>query len=428
MTTTNVPAAAPFTAEANTILVAARNMARRFDERPSHGTTDRHILLALLDHPDCAGAKLLVSLRKPLDELRKAALRTMQPVLPPLRDAPVFSAAARFVTAIAPEEARLRGASSTGSDHLLAAIARANFSGAEALIQPDDLYPHHLRTALTNDAAQRPYFGAPGSAPSGIHQSPSGWAPTLSDLVDAEMLPAEAAEFLDSAARSGCSFLVAGPVRAGKTTMLGALGRIPGLPDERIVTVAVVPSAPLAAIEEQHQCVVSLLAQPSSLRGEIRTAMKTFVDLMQVLRPTRGIVDGVHGAEALPLLQFAAGESRSAAFSLWTTGGASGAVATLLRLAEDASPEITLAQMERLIAQAGPIIVVVGQYPDGTRRVVEIAEVAPGDGDALTSLWASHSETELKHSGARSRHSERISNRGFAPGNRGWLAAEVQPR
>lgn len=119
---------------------------------------------------------------------------------------------------------------------------------------------------------------------------------SLADLVEARVLPEQAAEYLKGLVAAGKSILVSGATQAGKTTMLGALlGSVPS--HERIVTVEETFELNLDQVDH-----VGLQCRGPSLEGTGEITLRRLVKEALRMRPDRIVVGEVREAEALDLL------------------------------------------------------------------------------------------------------------------------------
>ena len=118
----------------------------------------------------------------------------------------------------------------------------------------------------------------------------------LADLVQAEVLPLQAAHYLRSLVREGKSILISGATQAGKTTLLTAL--LAAVSDqERIVTVE-----ETFELNLQHPDHVGLQCRGPSLEGTGEITLRRLVKEALRMRPDRIVVGEVREAEALDLL------------------------------------------------------------------------------------------------------------------------------
>ena len=119
----------------------------------------------------------------------------------------------------------------------------------------------------------------------------------LDELVRRGTLAQEMADFLAAAVQGRLNLLISGGTSAGKTTLLGALGRlIPG--NERIVTIE-----EAAELKLDQPDVVALHA-PAAVQGrrDVQSVRNLVQDSLR-LRPDRVLLGDVRGPEAFELLE-----------------------------------------------------------------------------------------------------------------------------
>jgi pilus assembly protein CpaF len=115
---------------------------------------------------------------------------------------------------------------------------------------------------------------------------------TLDDLVQARMLPPDAAARLTDLVRVRTSIVISGATGSGKTTLLNALLAQIG-PEERVITIEETPElGPFSS----H--VVSLVARPPNVEGAGGVDLDTLVRASLRMRPDRIVVGEVRGREA----------------------------------------------------------------------------------------------------------------------------------
>lgn len=123
-------------------------------------------------------------------------------------------------------------------------------------------------------------------------------ANTLAELTGLGFLSEQAAKFLAAAVGAGKNIVVAGPVSAGKTTLLNALGRaIPGT--ERVVTCE--SSAELKLPEVLPNC-VGYEARPATIEGLAPITLEKLVAEALRMNPRRIIVGECRGPETMAML------------------------------------------------------------------------------------------------------------------------------
>jgi pilus assembly protein CpaF len=195
---------------------------------------------------------------------------------------------------------------------------------------------------------------------------PRGFTPA--DLVAHGTVTPPLLDFLGRAVAARCTLLICGGTGSGKTTTLGALAAFVDAA-ERVVTIE---DAAELRLPLPH--VVRLEARPPNLEGRGEVTIRRLVRNALRLRPDRLIVGEVRGPEALDLL---VALSTGHAGSLCTihAGSAAEALRRLETLALMADVGLPLAAIRDQIADAIDLVVRQERAPDGTRRVVEVAEV-----------------------------------------------------
>ena len=186
------------------------------------------------------------------------------------------------------------------------------------------------------------------------------WTPALHDL-------------LRDAIAARRNVLVSGGTGSGKTTTLNALSAF--LPAaERIVTIE-----DAAELRLQQPHVVRLEARPPSLEGRGEVTIRRLVRNALRMRPDRIVVGEVRGAEALDMLG-AMSTGHDGSLSTIHAGSPDEALRRLETLALMAGVGLPHAAVRELVGGAVDVVVHQERGPDGTRRVVAVAEVARGAG------------------------------------------------
>jgi pilus assembly protein CpaF len=175
-------------------------------------------------------------------------------------------------------------------------------------------------------------------------------------------------DFLARAVRARASLLVCGGTGSGKTTTLNALSAFIGA-DERVVTIE---DAAELRLRQPH--VVRLEARPPNLEGRGEVTIRRLVRNALRMRPDRIVVGEVRGPEALDMLTAL---STGHDGSLCTIHAGSPAealrrVETLALMADLGLPHVALREQ---VADAFDLVICQARAADGTRRVVEVAEV-----------------------------------------------------
>ena len=199
----------------------------------------------------------------------------------------------------------------------------------------------------------------------------------VADLVELGTMSNEVADLLRSTVEGKLNVLVSGGTGTGKTTLLNVLsGFIPG--DERIVTIE---DAVELQLHQRH--VIRLESRPPNVEGKGEIRIRDLVRNALRMRPDRIVVGEVRGGEALDMLQA-------------MNTGHEGSLSTV----HANSPRDTLSRLETMVLMAGvdlparaireqisaavDLIVHLSRLRDGSRRIVEIAEVVGMEGDTIT--------------------------------------------
>ena len=194
-------------------------------------------------------------------------------------------------------------------------------------------------------------------------------AVTMSDLIEMESITDEGAEFLECLVRSKYNIFVSGGTGAGKTTFLNALSNfIPH--DERIITIEDNAELKIQGILN----LVRLEARGANLEGEGEVSIRDLIRSALRMRPDRIIVGEVRGEETVDMISSAMLNGHSGSMS---TGHANNAQDMLKRLETMMmlGIDMPLQAIQRQIASALDIIIHLGRLRDGSRKVLQIAEV-----------------------------------------------------
>lgn len=192
--------------------------------------------------------------------------------------------------------------------------------------------------------------------------------PDPRELVELGTLTAELRDQLEAAVGARRSILVSGGTGSGKTTLLNALSAFID-PGERVITIE---DAAELRLRQPH--VVRLESRPANVEGRGRVTIRELLRGALRMRPDRIVIGEVRGGEALDLL-------------MALNTGHEGALSTV----HANSPEDALRRVETLALMAGvglpheaireqlgrglDLVIHLARLSDGSRRVVEVAEV-----------------------------------------------------
>ena len=190
------------------------------------------------------------------------------------------------------------------------------------------------------------------------------------DLIRFGSLSRPMAEFLKEAVRSRRNILVSGGTGSGKTTLLNILSQF--IPErERIITVE-----DSAELKLTHENLCRLEARPANIEGQGRITIRDLVINTLRMRPDRIIVGECRGAEALDMLQ-AMNTGHDGSMTTCHANNPRDALSRLENMVMMAGFELPSSAIREQIASAINLIVQQTRMPDGSRKIVEIAEVLP---------------------------------------------------
>jgi pilus assembly protein CpaF len=199
---------------------------------------------------------------------------------------------------------------------------------------------------------------------------------TIDDLVRLGTMDERVADLLDAAVRGRLNILISGGTGSGKTTLLNVLSSfIPD--DERIVTIE---DAAELRLGQSH--VLRLESRPPNIehRGEI--SIRDLVRNSLRMRPDRIVVGEVRGPEALDMLQ-AMNTGHDGSLTTVHANTSRDALARLETMVLMAGLELPVRAIREQVTAALDLLVHVARLRDGTRRVVQIAEVQGMEGEMI---------------------------------------------
>ena len=251
---------------------------------------------------------------------------------------------------------------------------------------------------------------------------------SLQDLIGLGSLNEQAADFLAQCVRGKLNILISGGTGTGKTTLLNAVSAyVPAV--ERIVTVE-----DAAELRLQQRHVVSLESRPPNVEGEGEVRIRDLVRNALRMRPDRIIVGEVRGAETLDMLQ-AMNTGHDGSLTTVHANSARDALHRLEMLVLMAGVELPVKAIREQIAGGFDLLVHIARLVDGSRRVVQITEIAGMEGDVVTlqDLYAartpdgetfgeSHLLGPLESTGLRPRFLTKLKANGVELDAKAWLA------
>jgi len=188
------------------------------------------------------------------------------------------------------------------------------------------------------------------------------------DLQREKSLSGPMLDFMSQAVQNRVSLLISGGTGSGKTTLLNALSSfIP--PRERIITIE---DAAELVLQQPH--VVRLESRPPGIDGNNAVTIRHLLVNALRMRPTRIIVGECRSGEALDMLQ-AMNTGHAGSMTTLHANSPLDALRRLETLVLMAGDELPLQAIREHIASAIGMVIHLERFPDGSRKVVSVAEL-----------------------------------------------------
>ncbi len=184
------------------------------------------------------------------------------------------------------------------------------------------------------------------------------------------------ADFLRACVKAQLNIVVSGGTGTGKTTVLNSLSSF--IPEgERILTIE-----DAAELRLQQSHVVRLEARPANVEGKGHISIRQLVINALRMRPDRIVVGECRGAEALDMLQ-AMNTGHDGSLTTVHSNNARETLRRVETMVLMAGMDLPLRAIREQIASAFDLVVHLGRLADGTRKIVQIAEVQGMEGDVI---------------------------------------------
>ncbi|MBI1899409.1 MAG: CpaF family protein [Acidobacteria bacterium] len=197
---------------------------------------------------------------------------------------------------------------------------------------------------------------------------------TSEEMIGNKTLTSGMLKFLAACVCSKSTILISGGTGSGKTTTLNALSRF--IPEEeRIVTIE-----DTAELQLQQRHVVKFETRPPNINKEGGINQRQLVRTALRMRPDRIIVGECRGAEALDMLQAmnTGVEGSMTTVHANTPRDAFGRLESMILMADIEIPTRVILQQ---LSSAVRLVVQIARLQDGTRKVLNISEVAGVEDD-----------------------------------------------
>ena len=200
---------------------------------------------------------------------------------------------------------------------------------------------------------------------------------TVEQLIQYGTLTPESIQLLDACVKARLNIIISGGTGSGKTTLLNVLSSfIPG--DERIITVE---NAAELQLRQDH--VVTLESRPANIEGRGEITIRQLVTNTLRMRPDRIIVGEVRDDAALDMLQ-AMNTGHDGSMTTAHSNSPRDTLARLETMVMMAGMDLPIRAIREQVASAIDVIVHQERMRDGTRKVVNITEIAGMEGDVVT--------------------------------------------
>lgn len=190
----------------------------------------------------------------------------------------------------------------------------------------------------------------------------------MPDLIRMGSITHEAADFLENLVRAGYNCFVSGGTSSGKTTFLNVLSNfIP--PSERVILIEDSAELQIRHIEN----LVRLECKQANAQKKGQITMEDLIKTSLRMRPDRIIVGEVRGKEVMDMIQ-AMNTGHDGSLS----SGHGNSISGMLRRLESMflqAADFPVDAIRSQIAEGIDVIIHLGRLSDGSRKVLEIAEI-----------------------------------------------------
>jgi len=239
---------------------------------------------------------------------------------------------------------------------------------------------------------------------------------TDEDLINFGTVTPEFVQFARACVEARLNTIISGGTGSGKTTLLNVLSAyIPA--DERIVTIE---DAAELQLKQEH--VVTLESRPPNIEGRGEVTIRDLVINALRMRPDRIVVGEARGGEALDMLQ-AMNTGHDGSLTTLHANTARDALRRLETMVLMAGMDLPLRAIREQISSAMDCIIHLERLRDGSRRVVQVAEIQGMEGDVIVMQDVFHFEQNgvkegrvlgrLQPTGIRPRFTDKIERAGI---------------
>jgi pilus assembly protein CpaF len=199
---------------------------------------------------------------------------------------------------------------------------------------------------------------------------------TIRDLVAFGTIDERLASFVEACVLGKLNILISGGTGTGKTTLLNVVSAF--IPDgERVITIE---DAAELRLGQSH--VLRLESRPPNIEGTGQITIRDLVRNSLRMRPDRIVVGEVRGSEALDMLQ-AMNTGHEGSLSTIHANSPRDSISRLETMVLMSGFDLPVRAVREQIASALDMIIQLERLRDGSRRVVQVAEVDGMEGDTV---------------------------------------------
>lgn len=200
---------------------------------------------------------------------------------------------------------------------------------------------------------------------------------TMQEFESVGTLSGQAADFLKACVKAKVNFVVSGGTSTGKTTLVAILSSfIP--PEERIITIENVSELELAGRDHW----IRMVAKGPNLQGRGEIPIRALVKNALRMRPDRIILGEARGGEALDVVQ-AMHSGHDGVITVLHANTGQAALERLETLMLMSGLDLPPDACRMQIASVVDLVVHLGRFADGSRRIATISQVLGGAGGAF---------------------------------------------
>ena len=200
---------------------------------------------------------------------------------------------------------------------------------------------------------------------------------SVSDLIRFGSATPKMMSFLEACVKGKMNIIVSGGTGSGKTTLLNVLSSF--IPDnERIITIE---DAAEVQLHQNH--VITLESRPPNLENAGQVSIRDLVRNALRMRPDRIIVGEVRSGETLDMLQ-AMNTGHDGSLTTAHANTPRDLMSRLETMVLMSGMEIPVKAIREQISSALNVVVQQSRMKDGSRKIVNIAEVVGMEGDIIT--------------------------------------------